>query len=90
MLPVIIPQQVVRPFSVYFNGTVRQGISYRGTLYQLNGLFSATQRSEVYSYACQLSNQHKQILVTVAPDQYGIWVDFRSETVVPAQREDFH
>lgn len=80
MLPTVIYEDFIRPFSFYRSGLIHQGMSHSHKLYQLVGTFSAVERTQAYVVGCNLGSQGNLVVITVSNYAYKVWVDLSSMT----------
>jgi len=73
-----VSEQIVCPFTFYFNGQLRQGMRYANELYTLASEFSPKQRSLAYQKATHLVKQGQTVVITVSAFQYRSWISLRS------------
>ncbi len=85
MLPLIAPESLTCPFKFYFDGQIREGMTYHQEFYKLLKSFPGHQRDVAYEMGCYLSDQGDRVVITVAPDSscYQIWIDVRSQASLP-------
>ncbi|MBD2105118.1 hypothetical protein [Leptolyngbya sp. FACHB-261] len=75
MLPTVIPEQLVRPFSFYHEGKMQGGMSHGNQLYWLVCSFEMQKRAGAYNLGCKLAHQGGQVMITVSSSQYRVWAD---------------
>lgn len=86
MLPTVTREELVHPFSFYFENEIHQGMTYQGKLNFLVKTFSESHRDKAYELAIRLTRRNITSIVTVSslvrPTCYRIWVDMSLAKVV--------
>lgn len=86
MMPTVTREELVHPFSFYFEREIHQGMTYQGRLNFLVKTFSEANRDKAYEFAIRLARQNITSIVTVSslvrPACYRIWVDMSLAKVV--------
>lgn len=75
-LPTLLPESQIHPFSYYWEGEVRSGMTLRGRLYALLDCFPEQRRAIAYETGCKLAEEH-EVVITVGKDThfyYGLWI----------------
>lgn len=80
MLPILIREQLVKPFCYYHEGQIHEGMNYRRKLYRLTKTFTDISRSSAYAFGTRLSSQGIDTVITVSDCGccYKVWVDLSS------------
>jgi hypothetical protein len=81
MLPVVIYETLISLFSFYREGHISQGMSYRRRLYKLMSTYTAEARLQAYTAGCELASQGNQVVITVSPEHYKVWIDLRAQPI---------
>lgn len=79
MLPLVIYEDSVRLFNYYFDGSVRQGMSYRSKLYKLIRACQHGNRLHLYGVGCSLANHGIETVITASEQEYKVWVEVSAE-----------
>ena len=91
MLPVVLHETLTSAFSFYNEGQVYQGMSCQKRLYKLISTYTIKSRLQAYAMGCELSGHGNQVVITVSPEHYKVWVDLRSHAIAqpsPALQAD--
>lgn len=78
MLPVILLESQIHPFSFYFDSEMHQGMSHDKELYGLVDEFKVEQKFRAYHVACQFTSQGNQVVLASSASRYQIWISLRS------------
>lgn len=77
MLPIVIPEGLIRPFNYWHEG-IRVGMTYHNELYVQLEIYSLEARSEAYEQGFRLAAKGKQVCITVADQGYTLWQNLRT------------
>jgi hypothetical protein len=92
MLPTLLPEQTITPFSYYWNGHIRSGMSLKGDLYGGLGGYSTNQRATAFERGCELAASH-DVVLTVSqklPVASKLWVALSPEAEPLLTADDSH
>lgn len=86
MLPTVTCEELVSPFSFYFEDQIHRGMTHRKKLYFQVQTYSKTQRDKAYELALHLSQQGILSVITASsvmrPTCYRVWVDLSAAKAV--------
>lgn len=77
MLPIVIPEEIVNLFKYWQEG-IKVGMTYQNELYFQFKTYNSDRRLEAYDEGYQLSEDGKQVCITVNTDGYTLWQNLRS------------
>lgn len=82
LLPKLLREDQTRPFSYYWEGEMRAGMSAQGHLYALLGCFKNHERLTAFEKGCRLAENYDVILTVsqTEPVQYRLWIALSSRT----------
>ena len=81
MLPVIVHETLASLFNFYQEGQIYQGMSCQKRLYKLMSTHTIESRLQAYAVGCELSGRGNQVVITVSPKHYKVWVGLRSQPI---------
>lgn len=86
MLPTVTREELVSPFSFYFEDQIHQGMTHQGKLYFQVQTYSGIRRDKAYELALHLSQRGITSVITVSsvvqPTCYRVWVDLSAAKAV--------
>ncbi len=86
MLPTVTHEELVKPFSFYFEDQIYQGMRHQGKLNFLLKTYSDLKRDKAYELAIQLAQDGISSVITVSltvhPVCYRVWVDLSASQLV--------
>ncbi|MDA0674677.1 MAG: hypothetical protein O3C67_13360 [Cyanobacteria bacterium] len=81
MLPQVILESQVQPFTFWFNGGLQDGIHHADELYYRLQRCEGSHRAKLYQLACKLSQRGADVVVTMAEDHCSLWANLRNQKV---------
>lgn len=75
MTPIVIHENQVTLFYFYLNGMKQQGMRYHASLYGLAYSDHVNYRLAIYSFADELAATGSEVVMTLAQNQYKVWVN---------------
>lgn len=81
-LPTLLNEEQICPFSYYWEGEVRPGMSVNGRLFALLECFAEEKRAIAYEQGCQLAEDHDVVITATrgSNPQYHLWIALSSGT----------
>ncbi len=76
-VPPILNEALITRFKYWENG-IKEGMNYRGQLYQFSQFFAAGDRLKAYQSGCQLCEGGLSAVITAEAKGYSLWVSLRS------------
>lgn len=78
METLLINEQFVSQFKYWRSGQIRTGMTFRNNLFECISKFSHHQRHQAFDLAWKLGVAGRDVIVTVSPTQYTVWVNLRT------------
>jgi hypothetical protein len=75
---ITVQENAVSPFCFFWNGELRQGVLYSNQLYGLVLESKLKYDFHLYRFISVVSKADVQVILTLSPDCYRVWVDLKS------------
>ncbi|NJN87173.1 MAG: hypothetical protein HC881_13850 [Leptolyngbyaceae cyanobacterium SL_7_1] len=80
VIPPVINEATLSPFKFWFQTSIHDGMYYHNELFCRWCTVTATDRAQLFHYACQLIRQNA-VVITADEQQCSLWVSLRSPIV---------
>lgn len=78
MEPILLTEEIVSFFKFWMDGQIQEGMRWNCELFRHHRTFSKSQRELVFTSAWELTHDGTQVVITVSPDKYQIWLNLRT------------